>query len=343
MPDLQTTKVAILGGGRGGTALLDLLSQIPGIEILGIADKDPNAPGIKRGRDLNLQVTNDVGDLIKRPGLNLIVDVTGDSGMERVLAAQKARGVEVLGGEAAKLLWNLVQHEARLQAQLFQAEKLAGIGSFAAGIAHDINNPLYVILGFAETIMEERDSAIMREHAERILQAAQQTSALCRDLTRYARRSTTDDLVNVELNAKLDEALKIARYCTILQDLAVVKEYASKPIVTADPDQMLHSFVNLMTNAIHAMDGKGTLTLGTSCLHGVARVTISDTGCGIPKEHLEKIFDPFFTTKAPGKGTGLGLYNVKSIVRRFHGRLLVESEVGKGTTFRLEFPATGQA
>ena len=338
MVNRQSTKIAILGGGRGGTILLDLLSRIPELEIIGIADKDPKAPALVHARALNIQVTGDVMELIANHGVNLLVDVTGDPAVERIIAAQKRPGVEVLGGAAAKLLWNLVQHESALQAQIFQAEKLAGIGSFAAGIAHDINNPLQLVLGFAENLLDERDPAIMKEFAKEIIEAVKRTSTICKDLTHYARRKTTDDFAEVELSVKLDEALKIARYATILLDLSVVKEYADRAVVRGRPEEILHAFVNVITNAVQAMEGRGTLTLATRCEDGEVSVAISDTGCGIPKDHFEKIFVPFFTTKARGKGTGLGLYNVKTIVEQHQGKIAFESTVGKGTTFRIQFP-----
>ena len=100
--------------------------------------------------------------------------------------------------------------------------------------------------------------------------------------------------------------------------------------------------MNLIANAIQAMEGRGTLTLVTRCEASSISVTIADTGCGIPKDHLEKIFEAFFTTKPPGKGTGLGLYNVKAVVEHHFGKLLVDSEVGRGTTFRLQFPQPEQ-
>lgn len=338
MVNRQSTKIAILGGGRGGTILLDLLSRIPELEIIGIADKDPKAPALVHARALNIQVTGDVMELIANHGVNLLVDVTGDPTVERIIAAQKRPGVEVLGGAAAKLLWNLVQRESALQAQIFQAEKLAGIGSFAAGIAHDINNPLQLVLGFAENLLDERDPAIMKEFAKEIIEAVKRTSTICKDLTHYARRKTTDDFAEVELSVKLDEALKIARYATILLDLSVVKEYADRAVVRGRPEEILHAFVNVITNAVQAMEGRGTLTLATRCEDGEVSVAISDTGCGIPKDHFEKIFVPFFTTKARGKGTGLGLYNVKTIVEQHQGKIAFESTVGKGTTFRIQFP-----
>ncbi len=336
--NFQPTKVAILGAGKGGTALLGLFSQIPGVEIIGISDKDRAAPGLKLARHLKITIADQGTDLIANHGVNLIVDVTGDPAMARIIAEHKRPGVEVLGGAAAKLLWNLIQYQSSLQGQLFQTEKLAAIGSFAAGIAHDINNPLHLILAFAEQIREERDAATIQEHANDIIEAVRQINAISKDLTQYARRSTATAAMAVDLNLKLDEALKIARYAAVLQDLSVVKRYADKPVVQANPEEMLHVFVNLITNAVQAMEGQGTLTLVTRCEDTVVTAAISDTGCGIPTESLDRIFDPLFTTKPPERGTGLGLYNVKVMVLKHGGTISVESEVGKGTTFHLLFP-----
>ncbi len=113
----------------------------------------------------------------------------------------------------------------------------------------------------------------------------------------------------------------IIRYASPLQDPTVLTDYQPKPSIRARSEDILHVFVNVMTNAIHAMDGRGTLSMGTSWVGEKAKVSISDTGCGIPKEHVDQVFEPFFTTKSPERGTGL-----------------VESEAGKGTTFHLDFP-----
>ncbi len=335
---LESTNVAILGAGKAGTLLLDLLHQLPGLQIVGIADKNPAAPGLARARSLNIPTTDDLRDLTSREGVNVIIDVTGDPAVAPVIASLKRPATEVLGGAAARMLWQLVQHESSLQAQVYQAEKLAGIGSFAAGIAHDINNPLQLILGLAEVVLEEEDPATVRGHAQEIIDAVKRTTAICRNLTQYARRITSDDFVEVHANARLDDALKIARYATVLQDVRIVKDYAEKAVIKARPEEMLHAFVNLIVNAIQAMDNKGTLTLTTLVDEAHVEVRIADTGSGIGPDRLPHLFEPFFTTKAPGKGTGLGLYNVKSIVEQHLGKILVESTVGSGTTFRLLFP-----
>ena len=336
--DRSPTKVAIIGAGKGGTALLELLHQIPDVDIVGIADTNPHAPGLQRARDLNIQVSHQVPDLVGNHGVNLIMDVTGDPDMVETILSHKDPAAVVVNGATAKLLWNLIQHESKLEAELFHAEKLAGLGSFAAGIAHDINNPLQLILGLAENIAQEQDLTAVHEQAAEIIEAVKRTSALCRDLTRYARRNVANDDTVVNVNGKLDEALRIARYAVTLQDMTIVKQYGSTALVKGNPDELLHVFVNLITNAVQAMTERGTLTLRTEHDHGTVIVTIMDTGCGIPEESLSKIFDPLYTTKPAGKGTGLGLYNVMSVVSKMHGHIIVDSEVGKGTSFRIEFP-----
>ena len=339
MESSDHTKVAILGAGRGGRALLDLLHQIPSIEIVGIADRDPAAPGLPRARELRIPVTTNVPELISNHGVSLIMDVTGDPEMNTYLHAHKPPTADILSGSASRLLWELVRHESKLEAELLQSEKLAGIGSFAAGVAHDINNPLQLILGLAENLAEERDLTAVREQARDIIEAAKRTSAICRDLTRYARRASPHEDVLVSVNGKLDEALKIARYAASFHDIEMIKQYQPGAAVKGNPDELLHVLVNLITNAVHAMERSGgTLTLETRVLGGQVDVRISDTGCGIAQDKIPEIFEPFFTTKAPGKGTGLGLYNVKTIVNKMRGTIAVDSQIDKGTTFTLTFP-----
>jgi two-component system, NtrC family, sensor kinase len=333
------TKVAILGAGRGGHALLDLLHRIPSIEIVGIADRNPAASGLQRAREIRVPVTTDVSDLIGNYGASLIMDVTGDPEMETYLRAHRPPTADILSGSSSRLLWELVQHESKLEAELLQSEKLAGIGSFASGIAHDINNPLQLILGLSENLTEERDLNAVHEQARDIIEAVKRASAICRDLTRYSRRASPNEDVLVSINGKLDEALKIARYASSFHDIEMIKHYQPDAAVKGNPDEFLHVLVNLITNAVHAMEqAGGTLTLETRVHDGDVAVRISDTGCGIAPEKIPEIFEPFFTTKAPGKGTGLGLYNVKTIVNKMHGVITVDSQIEKGTTFTLTFP-----
>src|SRR4026209_1940584 len=242
---LAQTKVAILGAGRGGTALLDLLHFIPSIEIIGISDRDPAAPGLTRAKNLRIPVAHRVEDLVYNHGVNLIMDVTGDPEVERFVQIHKRPETEVLSGSTARLLWELVRHEANLQTELLHAEKLAGIGSFAAGVAHDINNPLQLIMGLAENLAEERDLAAVHEQARDIIEAVKRTSAICRDLTRCSRRASPHEDVPVSVNGKLDEALRIARYASSFHDIEMIKHYQPGVAVLGNPDELLHVFVNL--------------------------------------------------------------------------------------------------
>jgi len=125
--NLEKTKIAILGGGRGGTAFLDLLSHLPEIEIVGIADKDPSAPGLARARELGTPVWDDIKSLIAHENVNLIVDVTGNPEMAQNIVTHKSAKAEVLGGAASKLLWNVAQYEAQMQIQLVQTEKVSSL------------------------------------------------------------------------------------------------------------------------------------------------------------------------------------------------------------------------
>ena len=339
----QSIKVVILGVGKGGTALLELFTRISGVEILGVADKDPNAPGLRRARELSISVIEDVDHLIANDKADLIVDVTGDPAMKRVFIERKPVGVEVLGGKTAKLFLYVVQHEADMSNQLLHVEKLATIGTFTSGIAHEINNPLYPIMVLAEEMLDEQDPTVIRKHAGDILQTVKRIVAIVRGMTGYARATLTEDVGDVELNTKLDEAVKMAQYATALNEITVMKDYAVIPVIMAKPEEIVQVFVNLINNAVQAMDGKGTLTLSTRCEDGNVTVEISDTGPGIPQDLVSKIFDPFFTTKDPGKGTGLGLHVVQTLVRRYGGLISVASEEGKGTTFQLRFPVGEQA
>ncbi len=254
-------------------------------------------------------------------------------------ASQPQSHTKLFDNDDANTCWGQ-SYNSRTQANLLQTEKLAALGTFASGIAHDINNPLYVMIGLAENILNERDFEVIHERAQSIVDAGKRIQTTCRNITQYARAANGMDLVQVDVTDTLNEAIKIAQYASTIDDLSVVKRYARPLKTLAIPQELLQVFVNLMTNAIQAMKGKGTLTLSTCAEDGYAKIAITDTGCGIASENLEKIFHPFFTTKSASKGTGLGLHNVREIIKKYNGELSVESERGKGTTFFMKLPNT---
>ncbi|WP_455245891.1 sensor histidine kinase [Petrachloros mirabilis] len=337
--------LAVIGAGSRGTAVLELLHRIPSINIVGIIDRDPLAPGLQRARELRIPISENLTMLIAHREVNLIVDVTGDPEMGRYLATHKGSTAEIVSATVFRLFWTLAQHETRLPQDQHPVDKLTDIALFAAArIAHDINNPLQLILGLAEHLLNEQDHNVVREHTKGIIEAVKRTSAMCCDLTRNARRSSVPTDSVVCLNSQLDESLKIARYAAGFQDITVIKQYTHGAMVQGNPEEVLHVFVNLIVNGVHSMDHSGgTLTLTTSKSGTETAVRITDTGCGIDPETAGRMFEPFFTTKKVGKGAGLGLCNVQTTVGKMRGIIAVESKTGHGTTFTLTFPANALA
>jgi two-component system, NtrC family, sensor kinase len=333
----EPLKVLIVGAGKGGTALIDLFARAAGVEVVGVADKNPRAPGLRLARRLNIPTAGTVGELVAGDGTHLIVDVTGDAMMPSQIEAAHVSNVEMMSGKAARLLWTLVQEEQELRAQLMQADKLATLGTFAAQIAHDLKNPLYCIREFAQFIEEELDPSRIKEYSQEILKADTYLTSIVEGLTAYTRTSCSEPEL-VQLADLLDQAVKMARFATISNEVEIVREYQAVPSMRADPAELLQVFVNLITNAVQAMDGQGRVTLTIQPEAGKVLVSIKDTGPGIPAASLSKLFTPFFTTKERGVGTGLGLSIVRTLVNKYGGDIGVESEEGKGATFQIRFP-----
>ncbi|MFH1764301.1 MAG: ATP-binding protein, partial [Gemmatimonadota bacterium] len=240
------------------------------------------------------------------------------------------------------------EHEAELSGQLVQAAKLASVGELAAGIAHEINNPLAIIAEEVGVMKDSMDPELTQED-DKPLDFAEHLDAIhdavfrCRDITRKLLTFVRKDQVRVEaqdVHAILDDVLEdmMDNELTI-SNVTVEKRY--DPQITeifTDRNQLVQVFVNLVKNAIDSMPGGGHLTVTTKLRDGRAAVAIRDTGCGMRPEHIERVFMPFFTTKDPGKGTGLGLSVSYTIIRNFGGDFYVESAPGKGSTFTVELP-----
>jgi two-component system NtrC family sensor kinase len=335
-----TLRVIIVGAGKGGAALLELFTRSPDVEIAGVADVNPEAPGLRLARNLGIRTAADAQVLIAEDRADLIVDVTGDPAMQSLLLQHKPSHAEVMGGTSALLLWKLAQRERDLRDQLIQAEKLMSIGTLASGIAHEINNPLYTITGLSEHLHDETRPEVIREYLDEIITAGQRIAGIVQGLNAFARRPQAQDIGDIDLNRTLDEAVKMARRATVLDQVKVVTEYGAVPPIRGKADELLQVFVNLVTNAVQAMEGKGTLTLSTARDDGFVQATIQDSGPGIPHNNLTRIFDPFFTTKDQGKGTGLGLHIVRDIVTNYGGQITAESTLGQGATFTVKLPAS---
>jgi two-component system NtrC family sensor kinase len=234
------------------------------------------------------------------------------------------------------------------QAQLVQSARLAAVGELAAGVAHEINNPLTSIIGFTRLLLEDlvADDS-MRADLETIDREAARTRQIVRALLDFARASDPV-LVPTDLNDLVEEAVILVCTRSVLARVALEKDLSSLPPLMLDTNQIKQVLVNLLNNAVQAMPDGGRLTIATRLtereINGEYRemtaVYVSDSGVGIPPENLGRLFDPFFTTKEVGQGTGLGLSVSYSIVEKHSGRIEVQSVPLEGSTFTLLLPVT---
>jgi PAS domain S-box-containing protein len=235
-----------------------------------------------------------------------------------------------------------ITRQKELERSLLQAEKLASVGILAAGVAHEIGNPLSAISGYAEILAKNQISQAERtEFSRAISDQAERINRIIRDLLDYSRPSPdqkrvllVNQAIESVLNMYFTEKRLLSHSMTINTRLA-----KDLPGVSMDLDQLQQVVLNLIINAAQAMKKGGRLTIVSTNEAGFVKVSFIDTGPGIRPEHLAHIFDPFFTTKPPGQGTGLGLSICQRIVSQVGGRLTVESKPGKGAVFSLFLPA----
>lgn len=261
------------------------------------------------------------------------------------------------------------------QGQLMQADKMASVGQLAAGVAHEINNPIgfvYSNLGSLEqylneifallsvyekaeasmadsmraevqTIKQQTDIAFLKEDVPTLMKESRdgitRVKRIVQDLKEFSHVDSSDEWKTVDLHNGLDSTLNIVNN-EIKYHAEVHKEYGEIPSVECLPSQINQVFMNLLVNAGHAIEGKGVITVRTGQQGEEVFVQVADSGKGISAENLKRIFDPFFTTKPVGKGTGLGLSLSYGIIKKHDGRIEVQSEVGKGTTFTVWLPVT---
>ena len=260
------------------------------------------------------------------------------------------------------------------QAQMLHREKMASIAQLAAGIAHEINTPIGFVMGNLSTFLEYQDriaqhiqvqdevikdhcpaaqTEYLQEHKEELkvdyvledsrdllnesLEGVEQVKVIVQTLRRF---SGVDQMEyeEMDINSGIDDTLNII--WNDLEDKATIhKDYGELPLTLCYPQQLNHALMNLLVNAAQAMKEKGDIQVKTKAENKEISVSITDTGQGIPEEHLHRLFEPFFTTREPGQGTGLGLSIVHDIItKKHHGDISVVSEVGKGSTFTIKIP-----
>ncbi|HEY0589884.1 MAG TPA: ATP-binding protein [Pseudoduganella sp.] len=288
---------------------------------------------------------------------------------ERTLALQMAN--ITLESEKTRQA-DLIRKLGEAQNQLLQSEKMASIGVLAAGVAHEINNPVGFVnsnlsslqrymqslmrlldayeareehlpesdRGELNALRKEIDADYLREDLGSLLSESMdgldRIKRIVQDMKDFSHAGG-GDIMEANLETGLDSTLNVV-WNELKYKAEVVKEYGGVPEIECIPSQLNQVFMNLLVNAAHAIENRGRITVRTSYENEMVTVAVSDTGSGIAAENLGRIFEPFFTTKPVGKGTGLGLSLSYSIVQKHGGRIEVDSEIGKGTTFRVILP-----
>lgn len=246
--------------------------------------------------------------------------------------------------EWGKLLEKKVEERTRelteMQAHLVQSEKLASLGKLAAGIAHEINNPLGGILIYSHLLLEEaKKNSPTQENLRKIVKETTRCKDIVKGLLEFAR-PREPEMTPVNINDVVDRSLSIMERQAFFQNIVIQKIYASLPRIIADGSQLQQVFMNIVLNAAEAMGENGTLTIKTYLdpKNDSIHIEFTDTGHGIREENMHRLFEPFFTTKEVGRGTGLGLAISYGIIQKHQGAINVKSQVGKGSTFTVILP-----
>ncbi len=235
-----------------------------------------------------------------------------------------------------------VTEEKRLQRKLVQSEKMAAVGTLAGGVAHEINNPLGGILAFAQLIMRDlpTDSTIRADLSE-IENAAIRCKEIVENLLSFSRQSHEDDRQEVVINEVIEQILPLIRLRLRSNRIELVAKFDSQnPKILGSANRFQQVILNLLTNAAHAIDKEGTISIRTkgNATKKIVTIEVEDSGHGIQEKDLHRIFDPYFTTKEAANGTGLGLAICYSIISEHGGQIDVESQIDRGTCFKITLP-----
>ncbi|MEX1253275.1 MAG: ATP-binding protein [Dehalococcoidia bacterium] len=264
-----------------------------------------------------------------------------DPAGRRYLAGMAAPLAGSREGSTAVVILRDVTEERLMQERLLQSEKMVSVGQLVSGVAHELNNPLTGIMGFAQLLLGREQDERTRQDVETILSEADRASKIVQNLLSFARRKRAEK-EPADLNALLQRVLELRSYDLRVKNIDVELDLDSKlPETMVDTNQIQQVFLNLIVNAEQAMlaaRDRGTLTVTSRKQKDTVRLSLRDDGPGMSPETLRRIFDPFFTTKEVGEGTGLGLTISYGIIEDHGGRIWAESAPDKGTSFIIELP-----
>ena len=239
------------------------------------------------------------------------------------------------------------EYRKQMEQQIIVCERLASLGTLAAGVAHEINNPLAIIresAGWMRQLFAKDELKGIPRHddfikaLDKVEKSVERASRITHQLLGFVGKSEST-LSEVNLVELIEEAIHLISHEAQNRNIRIVRQMEPPPEpIWSDPYQLRQVLLNLLTNAIHAVNSEGTITIAIENVGDCRTITVSDTGPGIPRENLDKIFEPFFSTKSPGKGTGLGLFVSRGIVEKLGGSIEVASKIGQGARFSVRIP-----
>ena len=353
---LQKRGVVVLQAG-GGEEGLSMLEDHP-TDVVVMDVKMPEMSGIEalhriKDKHVGTEVILLTGHAATQDGVEGIKSgaydyLTKPVEFDHLLGKMIQAYEKILGEKQQK---EAAEYKTRIKQQMIATERLAALGTLASGVAHEINNPLAIInqaAGYMSTLLQKQELAEMPRKAtfEKALQKIEKSIIRARNITHQLLgnvRKTKSLLAEVDAFELVNETLQLIRKEAQEKEITVKLQTSENlnPIWT-DPHQIRQVLINLISNAIHATSEQGHISIQVEPTAAGISIAVSDTGTGIPKEHLEKIFEPFFSTKAPGEGTGLGLFVTREIVEKLGGTVAVMSRVGQGSQFTVLIPDQGR-
>jgi signal transduction histidine kinase/HAMP domain-containing protein len=306
-----------------------------------------NVLALLPGEDLKLALGEAInGVFATGEAKSLEYRVPGEGGHEKVMLTSVFPVLPGATGQAEYVVWMSedVTRKKELESNIISSEKLAAVGQLAAGIAHEVNNPLGGILNCLYNFRHKKLTDDRKaEYIVFMEDGIKRVQNIVRQLLDFAQQHAPE-LKLTDVNAMIEGLIPLFGHLVKGRDVTLTTNLAQGlPPIMADKHQIEQIVVNLILNALQAVSGGGTISVRTSVEGGWFCVEVADDGCGISKENLGRVFDPFFTTKGVGKGTGLGLSVSRGIIERHKGRIEVDSQAGKGSTFRVYLPVPLQS
>ena len=247
-------------------------------------------------------------------------------------------GVCSNGNQLKGLILNDITEEKAFLDRLTQAENISSLKTLAAGISHEISNPLHSILSFSEALCQENDLDKVKLYANKVAGNSKRLGKVLTDFSGYVQDKENGVRKELQINEIIESAIKFALLPYKDSNIVLDRSFNKLPSFNADPEELQQIFINIINNAFQAMKGKGRLKVSSYKENGYFVIKFEDNGPGMPNDILRKAFNPFFTTKMQGEGTGLGLNITQRLVEKYGGSIKIQSQESKGTTVALNFP-----